>query len=147
MAGLKKTDKTSNSERLAGFLKETPGGCLEFQGGRVHKYGVFWMNGKNHRAHRAAFELHHGREPNGILLHTCDNPLCCNPSHLSEGTQSDNMADMVRKGRSLKGVRNPMCKFTEEDVVFILTSTMKVKDLAAKFGVSRHTISKWRRKQ
>ena len=31
MAGLKKTDKTSNSERLAGFLKETPGGALSFR--------------------------------------------------------------------------------------------------------------------
>lgn len=40
-----------------------------------------------------------------------------------------------------------MCKFTEEDVAFILTSTMKVKDLAAKFGVSRRTISKWRSNQ
>lgn len=144
MDGLKETERTSNLERLRAFLKPN-GECLEFTGGRAHSYGVFWMNGKNHRAHRAAFELHHGRKPNGVVLHSCDNPLCCNPLHLSEGTQSDNMVDMVRKGRSLSGTRNPMCKFTEEDIDAIRKSSLKVKELAELYGVRRQTISKWRK--
>ena len=135
--------RTSNLERLRAFLKPN-GECLEFTGGRVHAYGAFWMNGKNNRAHRAAFELHHGRKPNGVVLHSCDNPLCCNPNHLSEGTQLDNMVDMVRKGRSLVGIKNPMCKLSAEDIEHIRGSDMNVKDLAKLYGVTRQTITKWR---
>ena len=135
---------STDLERLERFLK-IEGDCWLFTGGRAHAYGVFWMGGKNHKAHRAAFELYNRRKPNGVILHSCDNPLCCNPAHLSEGTQLDNMVDMVRKGRSLKGTKNPACKFTDEDVKFIQESTMKVKDLATLFGVTRQTITKWRK--
>ena len=135
----------TNLERFKKFLK-VEGECWLFTGGRAHAYGVFWMNGKNYRAHRAAFELFNGRKPNGVILHACDNPLCCNPAHLSEGTQYDNMVDMVRKGRSLKGTRNPACKFTEEQVEVIRNSNLKVKELAEMFGVARQTISKWRKR-
>lgn len=34
------------------------------------------------------------------VLHKCDNPPCWNPDHLFEGTQSDNRADSIAKGRS-----------------------------------------------
>lgn len=51
-------------------------------------------------AHRVAWELTYGPIPNGLrVLHTCDNPRCVNPGHLMLGTQSDNIADSMRKGR------------------------------------------------
>lgn len=33
------------------------------------------------------------------IMHSCDNPPCCNPSHLSKGTRSENYLDACRKGR------------------------------------------------
>lgn len=38
-----------------------------------------------------------------IVLHSCDNPHCINPSHLFEGTRADNVKDRVNKGRQAKG--------------------------------------------
>lgn len=49
--------------------------------------------------HRYAYYLFNGRWPDPQCLHTCDVRLCVNPHHLWEGTQRDNMLDMVAKGR------------------------------------------------
>lgn len=52
-------------------------------------------------ASRVLWFLTHGAWPaKGIVIrHTCDNPGCLNPSHTLDGTQADNIADMVARGR------------------------------------------------
>ncbi len=75
-------------------------GCLEFTGGTDNRgYGRFWYLGKARRAHRVAYHLAHGHWPLGILRHTCDNPPCCELTHLIDGTQLENVHDaIVRSG-------------------------------------------------
>lgn len=63
-------------------------------------YGQVRINRVLVRAHRVAYERAVGPVPDGLhVLHRCDNPPCCNPAHLFVGTRSDNMRDMVAKGR------------------------------------------------
>ena len=62
-------------------------------------YGYFSFNGKMVGAHRYSFFLAQGYFPS-VVMHICDNPLCCNPSHLLAGTQALNMVDRDVKGRN-----------------------------------------------
>lgn len=69
--------------------------------GSGDRYGVAWYEGRRIRAHHLLFRLAGNTIPAGMeVMHACDIGLCVNPAHLSVGTHADNMADMVRKGRS-----------------------------------------------
>lgn len=89
--------------------------------GKPHKsgYGHMLAFGKVQYAHRIVFILTHGDVSDDLMvLHNCDNRLCCNPNHLRLGTHQDNMDDMkTRDGRKRKGVGNKNClgKITQED--------------------------------
>ena len=72
-----------------------------WKGGLVGGYGRFnWEKCSNY-AHRAAYTLFIGPiERKDVIRHTCDNRRCVNPAHLLRGTQSDNMRDMMVRGRA-----------------------------------------------
>lgn len=56
--------------------------------------------GRNIGAHVAAYALAFGCRPDGaVIMHSCDNPPCCNPQHLYAVTQAENLQDAVRKSR------------------------------------------------
>ena len=69
-------------------------------GQHPYGYGVIEYFGVAQYAHRIAYELSYDDVEFGselYVLHCCDNPPCCNPGHLYQGTHQDNMDD--RKAR------------------------------------------------
>lgn len=72
-----------------------------------HGYGQFYTHERKYLAHRISCSLAHPN-PNAMpnVLHSCDNPRCCNPGHLRWGTQADNVRDAVERGRVQRGKRD-----------------------------------------
>jgi len=57
-------------------------------------YGVFGYHGKKPYAHRLAWLFYYGSIDEDLrVLHKCNNPSCCNPHHLYQGTDKQNMDD------------------------------------------------------
>lgn len=110
------------------------------QGTNAAGYGVVKIQGRSWLAHRLIYRLATGRAPSLHVLHSCDNPPCCNPSHLREGTQADNMRDMSERGRAT-GVP-PINSVLNEYQVRVIRRVGDVshKTLARYFEVSRGTI-------
>ena len=115
----------------------------------THGYGFFRSRSSNLGAHRVAYELTTACEiPPGVLLcHRCDTPACCNPSHLFEGSQADNMRDASRKGRIVslngeaKGAARGNGKLDAATVALIRASTASHRSLARQFNIARGYVS------
>lgn len=125
------------------------GRCLVFLGWRNNNgYGQVRVGGRAGRlelCHRVAFQAKNGPIPDGfVVLHTCDNPACCNPSHLKVGTQAQNLNDMAQKGRSGRGERARHAKLTTEQIMAMRAMRRRgcsQRELSLAFGVSRSAVS------
>lgn len=86
--------------------KAGPNECWVWDG-RTDKHGYGYLTvrdgykTKSVKATRWVMEKHLGRKlnPEEWVLHSCDNPPCCNPNHLRLGTAKDNARDRVNRGR------------------------------------------------
>lgn len=94
-------------------LRGDPDACWIWWGDIDEKaYGVFHLKAEGRRrpfaAHRIALALKVGFENihGWYACHSCDNPPCCNPSHLHLGTAKSNMEEKQRRGRGATGHRN-----------------------------------------
>ena len=127
--------------------------CWPWTGNSFHKFGYGMCSDPRVKrrsigAHRAAFLYWKGEITKGRhVLHSCDNPRCCNPSHLSLGSGADNVRDMQGKGRNTKRAYHPKAKLSEEDVSWIRknytrrgTGHVTIPFLAKKYSVSTGTI-------
>lgn len=131
--------------------------CWEWTASKEEKgYGRFRMPGpdrKNWAAHRVAYMICNGRLPaDGLLVrHSCDNPSCVNPFHLEVGTASDNMQDMVSRGRNNRKPRKRIGpSLTDAEIVLIrqkMAAGESNAKIAAAFGVSDVSIARMRKKK
>jgi len=115
--------------------------CWKWRGVPTDKgYGRVNVRGRYLYAHRLAYALTQGDPGKMEVCHRCDNPLCCNPRHHWLGTQSDNAADMVTKGRSAAGENHSQAKLTAEAVQAIRESSSYQREIARQHGVSFTTV-------
>lgn len=103
----------SDLERFWARVDQTGGAdaCWPWTRGRfANQYGTFRVDGANKRAHRWLLGALRGAalRSDELACHRCDNPPCCNPSHLFIGSAADNSRDMAAKGRS-GGQRKTHC--------------------------------------
>lgn len=122
------------------------GSCWEWLAGRLKNgYGRVSMRRRGALAHRIAFTLAKG-EPVNNVLHHCDNPPCCNPSHLYDGTQQENVDDRDRRNRhrAFKGEQCVASRLTLVQVEEIRAADATQRVLSARYGVSQATISRVR---
>ena len=139
-------------EKLEANVLVSTSGCWDWQLSRyAGGYGRISIGKqKQDYAHRVSYRVYHGEIPKGMVVrHSCDNPRCCNPEHLSLGTQRDNVHDCISRGRNhyppiARGEANHKTKLTAEDVKYILQSTESNKVLAKMFNVTAQAI-RWRR--
>lgn len=120
-----------------------PDQCWPWTGPRNEDgYGVISYG----KAHRGMWTVTNGDIPPGLcVLHSCDNPPCCNPRHLHLGTNTENVAEREKRTRPLL-----RCKRWHNRIV--LTEDMVVdarreyrdgsscKRIADKFGISVGTM-------
>jgi len=100
-------------------------------------YGGIRDSGRTLLAHRMAWTLVYREIPDGLcVLHKCDNPPCCNPSHLFLGTQADNLTDRDRKGRVAHGDSHTRTVIPDSEVSGIRASVETNTAIARRFGVS-----------
>jgi len=86
-------------------------------------------------AHRAAWSVHNDKPiPKGMhILHSCDNPPCCNPLHLRAGSNAENVRDSVVRGRHSG-------KFHKIPSEAIAELRLNPSEIASRFGLSRKTV-------
>ncbi len=101
-------------------------GCTIWLGPKHRRgYGLLFRRAESghqrgYFAHRIAWILANGPVPDDLdVLHTCDRPICISPGHLFLGTNLDNIADKVAKGRQHKGETCSLTKLTEVEVLEI----------------------------
>lgn len=138
-----------------------PDACWPWMGRREvqhGEYGSLEICGRRWRASRIAYELTVG-PLDDYACHSCDNPPCCNPSHIFDGTQRNNIEDAQAKGRIAagdahglrqhpemiaRGERHGGARLSETDVIGIREAAARGElhaDIADRHSVSAGTIS------
>lgn len=131
-----KVEKTSSCWLWLGGLDKD--GYGKFQVTLERLAGAKQTPQRHVRAHRYAFELKHGRPPIGGLLHACDVSACVRVArgHVGEGSQSRNVRDGLRRGRSKRCTTPAIVRAIRRDVRRGKGVMARMQAAAIKYGLS-----------
>lgn len=137
-------------QRFSMYVEDAESGCSIWRGAVArHGYGVLRLGGRagsTYYAHRIAYYLHFKIQPGNLFVcHTCDNRRCVNPLHMFLGTNAQNTADMIAKGRACSGERNYNSKLTTDKVLAIRSCVDSPAKIAREFGLSINHVHRLRR--
>ena len=115
-------------------------GCLEWRGyTTANGYGRVFRRTGSVLTHRFVLATLYGPPPfeKAQAMHGCDNKICCNPDHLSWGTNRQNVADGYKRGLQSR-------RLSADQVIDIrnrLANGEPRAPLASEYGVSLALIS------
>lgn len=131
-----------------------PSACWPWTGAASRKlpYGRTWWDGRGAYAHRVAYALANGPMQAGtFVLHGCDNPICCNPSHLRLGDHAENMRDMRSRGRASRqgggargaanGAPRALTARQVNEIREAIAAGQRSIDVALRYRVSKSTVA------
>lgn len=146
----KLSDLEENLESVTGLRKKTfierfwacvdiglPDECWRWKGkpGK-NGYGNLSISDVQYNVHRLSFVIAHGViDPELFVIHSCDNKICVNPAHLSQGTLEVNNREAFERNLMRRGERHGMAKLSEEQVD-------KIRQLHAAGGLTQTAIAK-----
>lgn len=114
--------------------------CWLWTGSSVAGYGNIKINKETWLVHRISYWIYYNVDPKEFeVCHSCNNPICVNPSHLFLGTHSDNMKHASESGHfQRKGNLHPGSKLSEKQACEIidLKGTVSSSQLAKHYNVS-----------
>lgn len=125
-------------------VNEKTNACIEWPYGKTKAgYGQVVYGTQILYAHRAMCERAYGPAPTTAheSAHSCGNPPCINPRHLSWKTHAGNMADTIPHGTSTRGERSSSARLTQEQALKIRDEPCPQAVLAERFGVTQQTVS------
>jgi hypothetical protein len=130
-----------------------PKGCWMWTAGTDDDgYGVYIHRRQKTVATRVAYRSVAGTIYNGrVVCHSCDNPSCVNPAHLSLGTTLDNARDRMERGRhvAIRGESHYAVKLSDAKIREIQTllssGTMSQRAIGDRYGVSQTYVGKIKR--
>lgn len=128
-------------ESLTTTVPEIP--CAIWTGSLTERgYGQFFDGRRQTRAHRWIWKQRNGPIPTGLqVCHHCDIRCCVNVDRcLYLGPPWRNSLDMVERGRSTFGERNPQAILTWDAVRAMRSSGLKAATLAPMYGVNIYTV-------
>lgn len=104
-------------------------------------YALFWNGHRNEHAARFVLreKLKRKLDKGEQALHTCDNPLCLNPSHIFLGNNYENIQDKVKKGRQRGGAGSNASKAEDHHKAKLTNS--QVKTIRKKITEGKQTLT------
>ena len=124
--------------------QDQPDGCWIWRGSTKKRgYGQINVAGCQLGTHRVAHELWVGRIPEGLsVMHTCNNPRCCNPAHLCVGTNKQNVQYSGACGRPAKTNAAKLRPCDAAEIKWLALNTDKTQAAIGKlYAVDARTVS------